>query len=84
MLLYDDTDNGTAWQHRILLRCLKTKMVNWIPATPDLAVQCEDLSEYTVRTLGGKVPLPEDAIDEGCHAFDPLESDEYRGLLAEA
>ena len=56
-------------------------LAEWILATLDLG---QDLFGYRVRRLGRKVPLPYDAIDEGCYAFDPLEPDEYSGLLVEA
>ena len=67
-------DAAEPWQHRLLLRRLERDKPTWIVATPDKDVETIDLSAQPVRMLGRKQRLPEELIDAGVYAFDPLKA----------
>ena len=77
-------DAAEPWQHRLLLRRLEKDKPTWIVATPDKDVETIDLSAQPVRMLGRKQKLPDELIDAGVYAFDPLTDEEMRQLKAEA
>ena len=83
VLLYDEDDENP-WQHRLLIRRLGVGAARWIVITPDHAVEAVDLSTATVRALPRNTVLPEDCVEEGCYAFDPISGPDMLRLRAES
>ena len=83
ILLYVEEDQNP-WQHRVLIRRLGASGARWIVITPDHGVEAVDLSTETVRALQRNTVLPEDCVDEGCYAFDPISEADMLRLRAES
>lgn len=68
------------YHHRVLLRQVQGS--RWVVLMPDLDLEIEDLSEYTVRALGRAAPFPSGFGQ--VYAFDPVDDGVWLSLRAEA
>ena len=74
-------DDPLPWHHRLCL--VEGGGGKWVVLTPDLDLEVENLSEYTVAALARAAPFPA-RLGNGIYAFDAVDDGTLRRLRSEA